>query len=201
MPSVNVEKVIIGWLSANSGIGWHVFGDHPKVRPDKYILVDRTGGPRESMVLDKAEILIEVYDKNSRVDSSDKALEIADLIPQLLAVESITRAEVNSVVKLDDTIAQYFRYQIYCDIFNRRQIIDIPLEYPTIVDENRYDKTFEYSFTNQSTIVVMHNLNKNPSVRVEDTDGNDIELEIIYDNLDQLTLVANAPFSGRVYCN
>lgn len=120
MDKANVEKEVITWLETLVTDAWPVFGDKPKNLPDGFILVDRTGGPRESMVLDQAEILIEVYHKDSRVAASDEANAIADAIPSLTARECITRAKVNSVVKLDDTIGQYFRYQIYCDIYCRR---------------------------------------------------------------------------------
>lgn len=116
----NVEKLVIAWLGTVAGGDWSVQGDMPENRPPKFILVDRTGGPRESMVLDKAEILIEVYHQDSRATASDKANEIADLIPQLLSEQSITHATVNSVVNLDDLIGGYHRYQIYCDIYCRR---------------------------------------------------------------------------------
>lgn len=116
----NVEKEVIAWLASFVGDAWPVSGDKPQKLPTSYILVDRTGGPRESMVLDRAEILIEVYHKNSRVTASDKANEIADAIVGLLDREHITRAVVNSVVNLDDVITQYSRYQIYCDIYCRR---------------------------------------------------------------------------------
>lgn len=121
MAKLNVEVEVIEWLTSIAGNDWPVSGDQPKERPASYILVDRTGGPRESMVLDQAEILIEVYHKTSRASASDKANAIADLVPDLTAwANDITRAKVNSVVKLDDTIGQYFRYQIYCDVFCRR---------------------------------------------------------------------------------
>ena len=120
MPSQNVEKEVIAWLPGIAGAGWSVSGTKPKTAPDKYILVDRTGGPREAMVLDRAEILIEVYHKTSQETASDKANEIADAIPGLLEIHNITHAEVNSLVRLDDTIGQYFRYQVYCDIYLRR---------------------------------------------------------------------------------
>lgn len=116
----NVEKLVIAWLDQLADVPVPVYGDKPSTLPESFMLVDRTGGPRESMVLDTAEILIEIYHKTSRVTASDYANIIADHIPELTAVESITRAKVNSVVKLDDVIGQYFRYQIYCDIFNRR---------------------------------------------------------------------------------
>jgi len=116
----NVEKIVIAWLEDHVVITWPVHGDMPDPRPEKFMLVDRTGGAREAMVLDRAEILIEVYHKTSREMASDEANKIADLIPELLNTKSITEAKVNSVIKLDDTIGKYFRYQIYCDVYNRR---------------------------------------------------------------------------------
>lgn len=120
----NVEATVIAWLNSKLANDWAAYGEKPKTTAgginDKYILVDRTGGPRESMVLDQAEILIEVYHKTSRAAASEMANEIADAVPELLNTENITRARVNSLVRLDDTIAQYYRYQIYCDVFNRR---------------------------------------------------------------------------------
>lgn len=116
----NIEALVIDWLESVV-TGWDISGDKPSSLPDKFILVDRTGGPRESMVLDRAEILIEVYHKTSRATASDKANEIADLIVGLEAYdENITHASINSVVNLDDTLTQYHRYQIYCDVYYRR---------------------------------------------------------------------------------
>ena len=119
---LNVESATIAWLQTIDGHeNWPVHGDMPQEKPDSFILVDRTGGPRESMVLDRAEILIEVYHKDSRMVASDKANTIADAIPSLVGYdEDITRAKVNSVVNLPDTVAGYQRYQVYCDIYCRR---------------------------------------------------------------------------------
>lgn len=117
----NVEALVIGWLASVVGEGYPVSSEKPKDAPASYILVDRTGGPREAMVLDRAEILIEVYHKTSRLNASEKANEIADRIVELEAYEhNITHAQVNSVVSLDDTQSQYRRYQIYCDVYHRR---------------------------------------------------------------------------------
>lgn len=117
----NVEKIVVDWLTSLVGDSWPVSGDKPQRLPSQYILVDRTGGPRENMVLDKAEILIEVYHKTSRVIASDKANDIADHIVDLYAHdENITHATVNSVVNLSDIIGQYHRYQVYCDVWCRR---------------------------------------------------------------------------------
>lgn len=116
----NIEALVIEWLGTVVS-DYPVSGDRPTKPPEKFILVDRTGGPREAMVLDRAEILIEVYNKTSRAAASDEANVIADLVPQLQAYnDNITHAKVNSVVNLDDTLAQYHRYQVYCDVYHRR---------------------------------------------------------------------------------
>ncbi len=123
MAKADVEVLVIQWLNSILGSGWAAHGDKPDTPPDpdQYVLVDRTGGPREAMVLDRAEILIEVYCKDSRDTAKNKANDIADRIIALEAYnENITHASVNSVVNLDDTIAQYYRYQIYCDVYGRR---------------------------------------------------------------------------------
>jgi hypothetical protein len=117
---MNVEEIVIAYLPDVVGEDWAVSGDMPDPRPESFILVDRTGGPRESMVLDKAEILIEVYHKTSRPAASNMAQHIADNITALQEHEAITRARVNSVVNLGDLIGGYQRYQVYCDIWGRR---------------------------------------------------------------------------------
>lgn len=116
----NIEAIVIAWLQTVAG-DYVVSGNIPAERPEKFITVDRTGGPREAMVLDRAEILIEVYNKDDRLDASNKAYEIGDKLNELLAYnENITRAVVNSTVNLTDLIGQFERYQVYCDIYHRR---------------------------------------------------------------------------------
>lgn len=121
MAKVDVEAVVIAWLNSVLPSGWDAYGDKQKTPGTKYVLVDRTGGPRESIVLDKAEILIEVYHKDSRATAKTVANDIADQIVGLEAYSAdVTHASVNSVVNLDDTLAQYHRYQIYCDVWGAR---------------------------------------------------------------------------------
>lgn len=115
----NVEVIVIDWLKTFVGVP--VSGEKAKTPPESFVLVDRTGGAREAMVLDRAEILIEVYHKNSRLTASELANLIGDKIVELEAVsDNITHADVNSIVSLDDLIGGYRRYQVYCDVYHRR---------------------------------------------------------------------------------
>lgn len=115
----NVEVIVIDWLKTFVGVP--VSGEKAKTPPESFVLVDRTGGAREAMVLDRAEILIEVYHKSSRLTASELANTIGDKIIELEAVsDNITHADVNSIVSLDDLLGGYRRYQIYCDVYHRR---------------------------------------------------------------------------------
>lgn len=55
--------------------------------------------------------------------------------------------------------------------------------------------------TAASSWTIVHNLNKFPSVTIEDTGGNDIEGEIVYDNSNQITLNFSSAFAGTAYLN
>jgi hypothetical protein len=115
----NVEVIVQTWLKTFVGVP--VSAEKAKTPPVSFVLVDRTGGAREAMVLDRAEILIEVYHKNSRLTASELANTIGDKIVELEAVsDNITHADVNSIVSLDDLIGGYRRYQVYCDVYHRR---------------------------------------------------------------------------------
>lgn len=121
MAKIDVEAAVVAWLNTILGTGWAAYGDKPEDNPAQYVLVDRTGGPRESMVLDKAEILIEVYHKTSRATAMAKANDIADRVVELEAYDAnITHAAVNSVINLDDLLGQFHRYQIYVDVWGSR---------------------------------------------------------------------------------
>lgn len=115
----DVEDVVLLWLKGWLTDGWAPYTDKPSTG-DKYILIDRTGGPREAMVLDRAEILIEVYHKTDRRAAKNMALLIGDKIKELESVHNVQGASVNSTVRLDDTLTKFWRYQVYCDVNYRR---------------------------------------------------------------------------------
>jgi hypothetical protein len=50
-----------------------------------------------------------------------------------------------------------------------------------------------------ATWVINHNLGFNPNVSVIDSAGSDVEGDVTYDDVDNLTIVFSAPFSGSAY--
>ena len=63
------------------------------------------------------------------------------------------------------------------------------------------DKTATMNFTNQSTVVFLHNLNKYPSVTVTDSAWDECVWDITYDSLNQTTARFIGSFSWTIHCN
>lgn len=64
------------------------------------------------------------------------------------------------------------------------------------------DKTYVHNQIQSSVEwVIIHNLEKCPSVEVQDSAGTDIIGEVTYDSLNQLTLRFSSAFSGKAYLN
>lgn len=63
------------------------------------------------------------------------------------------------------------------------------------------DKNYIQDFVISSTVNVVHNLGKLPAVTVITSAGDEVECEVTQIDLNSLTVVFNAPFSGKIICN
>ena len=65
------------------------------------------------------------------------------------------------------------------------------------------DKSFYYEHTGTAsdTWVIVHNLNKYPSVSVIDSSGTEVIGEISYDNINQVTITFKGAFKGKATLN
>lgn len=64
-----------------------------------------------------------------------------------------------------------------------------------------YDKNYTQSFNVTSSVTVTHNLQKYPAVTVVSSAKQQVIGDIVYVDLNNLTITFTAPFSGTVYCN
>jgi len=70
------------------------------------------------------------------------------------------------------------------------------------ITPNSGDKTYAHLQSSASaTWTITHNLNKYPSVSVQDSAGNDCFGKITYNSLRQLTITFSSSFSGAAYLN
>jgi len=64
------------------------------------------------------------------------------------------------------------------------------------------DKNYTHTqIASSATWVIVHNLNKYPSVSVVDSGGTVVVGGIVYDSINQVTLTFSAAFSGKAYLN
>lgn len=64
----DIEAVVVGWLNAvldGHGVTSPVSTRVPNPRPSRFIRVQRTGGPQQTVVTDGAQVTIEVWDDNA----------------------------------------------------------------------------------------------------------------------------------------
>lgn len=120
MSKRNLEEIVIEWM--NSIVpDYPCSSEKPKNLPEKFSLVERQGGPRIAMLGDSANVLIEIYDKTSKPDCAEIADFIADSAKTLEEeYADVTSVTVNSVISNEDTERQYYRYEIFLDIFYSR---------------------------------------------------------------------------------
>lgn len=110
----NIEAILISWLNANLPDGWKAFADVPEVKPDKYVQVERTGGPVGSVRIEVPEVIISFNHKSSAVEASKVALETdIKMRAEIIKHDAVSKAERLSLVRLDDLVTKYRRYQAY----------------------------------------------------------------------------------------
>lgn len=63
------------------------------------------------------------------------------------------------------------------------------------------DVNYVETFTNQSSVSVVHNLNKKPAVTIIDSAGDEIEGEVNHVSANELTVDFSASFTGSVILN
>lgn len=63
------------------------------------------------------------------------------------------------------------------------------------------DLNYSQSFTNSSSVTLVHNLGKIPSVTIIDSSGNTVHGDIDYTDLNNLTITFNTAFTGIAYLN
>lgn len=78
--------------------------------------------------------------------------------------------------------------------------VNINLNFAYIKDQVRENYIHDQQVAS-ATWVVLHNMNKYPSVNIVDTANDEVTGEVRYNNLNQLTITFTAAFSGKAYLN
>lgn len=123
MQSINIEIKLIAWLSQR--VSTPVFAEVPNDtdafgdtgRPEEFITVERTGGARDSEIIDRASIAIQCW-STSRSLASKLAYAVDDTMNDFVEAQGIARVQRNGLYNFPDQIngTTISRYQILFDI-------------------------------------------------------------------------------------
>lgn len=106
---VNVEALIVGHLNSALGSGT-AFADIPEERPERFITVERVGGP-ETLHLGRPVLAIQCWE-STRHKASEFSVQVADLIKGMAGLPQVGRAAISSVYNFPDPDSRQARYQM-----------------------------------------------------------------------------------------
>jgi hypothetical protein len=108
---MDIEEQVVSFLVTR---GFVASTDVPNPRPAKFVTVERTGGGRDNIVVDRPTVAIQSWAK-TRKEAADQAYGIDAIIPDMVEIEDISRVERNSFYNFPDETGNNARYQIVVD--------------------------------------------------------------------------------------
>jgi len=113
MEPVNIEAVLIEWLSARLSIA--AYADVPNERPRRFLTVERVGGGGESPVVDRPRVAVQCW-AESRALAADLAMQVSGQVMYMTGIPRVAKATRGSVVNFPDLIGGNPRYQVVLDL-------------------------------------------------------------------------------------
>ena len=115
----NIEAKVISWLAANAPADWPVSSDVPEEKPEKFIVVERTGGPESNVRIEDVDVLIGFYHRTSALIASNMAIEMDKKFrAEFITTQNVSRVQRTSLARVDDTVIKFRRYQAYYSIIH-----------------------------------------------------------------------------------
>jgi len=112
---MKIESLMISWLNdGNLPAGWEAFGSIPEVKPDMFVVVERTGGPVDNVSIERPDLTIRYFHKDDADLAGDVATDTDKKIRlEFIAFPNVSKVERNSLVRLDDLVIKWPTYMGY----------------------------------------------------------------------------------------
>lgn len=110
---IDVELAFIEFVKARIGI--EAYADVPNPRPSEFVTVERTGGARDSVVIDNPVLAIQCWAK-TRYEASALAREVDGVLPDFAYEPGICKVDRASLYNFPDEEGGDGRYQIVAEI-------------------------------------------------------------------------------------
>ena len=108
---MNIEVKIIEYLNKN---GFKAYANVPSDRPDSFVTVERTGGGRDSVIIDRPMVVIQVW-ALKRLEASEMAYSIRDVLIDMVLEKNICKVSINSIYNYPDAESGSNRFQLVVD--------------------------------------------------------------------------------------
>lgn len=116
----NAEVLLVDWLNANPStarLNIEAFLDVPEDRPERFITVERTGGPGD-WIRDSPLLAVQVWALH-RYEAGDLAEAVAKALREAVALPNVARVRVNSLYNFPDPESRQPRYQIVLELVTK----------------------------------------------------------------------------------
>lgn len=110
---MKIESLMISWLNSDNRLpeDWEAFGSIPADKPDKFVVVERTGGPSDNVRLDRPDLTIRFFCKDDADAAGDVALATdAKIRLEFIDQRNVSKVQRNSLTRLDDLIIKWPTY-------------------------------------------------------------------------------------------
>ena len=107
-----IEKIVLDYL--NDALNVPVYMEMPEDKPDRFVLIEKTGSSRENYI-DFATITIQSY-AESLYYASALNEDVKQAMDDIIALDTVSRAELNSDYNFTDTETKRYRYQAVYDL-------------------------------------------------------------------------------------
>lgn len=112
---MKIESLMIQWLNGgNLPAGWSAFGSIPEEKPDMFVVVERSGGPVDNVRIDRPDLTIRFFHKDSADTAGDVAAATDKKIRlEFLQLPNVSKVERNSLARLDDLVIKWPTYMAF----------------------------------------------------------------------------------------
>ena len=107
-----IEEIIRNYLLQNMSVP--VYADVPADPPDKYVVIERTGGGEEEHIR-SARVAVQSYGA-TRYEAATVHEEVLRKLPNIATGDVVSECALNSEYDFTDTTTKRYRYQAYFEL-------------------------------------------------------------------------------------
>ena len=108
---MNIETKIINYLNKN---GFQAYANVPANRPESFVTVERTGGGRDNVVIDRPTVAIQSW-APKRLGAAELAYAVQNIMADMVNEPNICKVSVGSIYNFPDPVSGVSRYQMIID--------------------------------------------------------------------------------------